>query len=122
MLFRKSTAVGFENHVKCLKTWRGQKEAWARVLFNRVKSLRQLKDGLWPCRRWSGEALNLHSGASRYDSNLDRFADCPKILCDFLSIIGETENRTTKPITTHVYHSILFDDLYYYCNWNSVVK
>jgi len=50
------------------------------------------------------------------------FSDCPKILCDFLIIIGETENRTSKPITIHVYHPILFDDLYYYCSWNSVVK
>jgi len=44
-----------------------------------------------------------------------RFADCPKILCDFLSIVGETENRNSKPITAHEY-PILPDDLYYYCN------
>jgi hypothetical protein len=46
MVFRKSTAVHFENHVQRLKTWCGHKEALAHVLFDRVKSLRQLKGGL----------------------------------------------------------------------------
>jgi len=67
MLFRKSTAVHLENHVKCLKTWCGQKEALAHVLFDRVKSLRQLKgvfdlaDGR-VAKLWTYEGWNFNSG------------------------------------------------------------